>query len=57
MTKINLTVLGYLVLCIEKKEYTLEFAGDKYDEADGYLNAIRRQHPDLEFGLVAVLDV
>jgi hypothetical protein len=57
VTKINLTVLGYLVLCIEKKEYTLEFAGDKYDEADGYLNAIRRQHPDLEFGLVAVLDV
>ena len=51
----TLPVAGYWVTCREDEDYTEEFGSGQFDEAVEYLNKQRRNRPDLEFELIAVL--
>jgi len=53
----ELPVLSYRVVC-SQGPITLQYFGKEYyDAANSYLDAMRRQYPELDFDLLAVINV
>ena len=53
---VTLLVASYWVTCRADEDYNEEFGHRQFEMADDYLNEKRKERPDLDFELIAVID-
>ena len=52
----TLPILGYWIICRNDENLNKEFEESQFQEADEYLNTIRKQHPNFGLEMFAIVD-